>query len=180
MVARGFTQVEGLDYQQTFAPVAKMTSVRCVLAVAAARNWPLFQLDVNNAFLHGILDEEVFMKLPPGFYESEKSQGKVCRLLKSLFGLKQASRQWFAQFNTLLLEYGFVQSENDHSLFTKKQYADFIILLIYVGDVILTGTSPHLISNIKSFIHQRFQIKDLGPLKFFLMLEILRSTDGIF
>ncbi|CAM8910734.1 unnamed protein product [Rhodiola kirilowii] len=104
-----------------------MTTVRCLLAVAAARYWPLYHLDVNNAFLHGSLEEEVFMKLPPGFYQKEKSQGKVCNLLKSLYGLKQSSRQWFAKFSEALLEFGFHKSMNDYSLFTFKRGNDFII-----------------------------------------------------
>ncbi|CAM8916639.1 unnamed protein product [Rhodiola kirilowii] len=180
LVAKGFTQVEGIDYHETFAPVVKMTTVRCVLAVAAVRKWPLYQLDVNNAFLHGHLDEDVYMKLPPGFYPQAKRDGMVCKLQRSLYGLKQASRQWFSRFSDALIEYGFVQSANDSSLFTLAQQTEFIILLVYVDDVVLTGTSSQLITHVKEFIHDKFQIKDLGYLKYFLGLEVARSRDGIF
>ncbi|CAM8932959.1 unnamed protein product [Rhodiola kirilowii] len=180
LVARGFTQVEGLDYHETFAPVAKMTTVRCLIAIAAAKHWPLHQLDVNNAFLHGSLDEEVYMKLPPGFYKKERTAGKVCKLMKSLYGLKQASRQWFAKFSAALTEFGFLNSLNDYSLFTLQRDGHFLVLLVYVDDVIITGTSDSLIGEVKNFIHQKFQIKDLGPLKYFLGLEVARSSDGIF
>ncbi|CAM8953513.1 unnamed protein product [Rhodiola kirilowii] len=180
LVARGFTQVEGLDYHDTFAPVAKMTTVRCLLALAVARQWPLHQLDVDNAFLHGTLDEEVYMKLPPGFYRKEKAAGKVCKLIKSLYGLKQASRQWFAKFSNSLVEFGFKPSLNDYSLFTLTKGSDFLILLVYVDDVIITGTSDTLIAAFKQYIHDQFRIKDLGHLKYFLGLEVARSTDGIF
>ncbi|CAM8929329.1 unnamed protein product [Rhodiola kirilowii] len=157
-----------------------MTSVRCLLAVAASKSWPIYQLDVNNAFLHGTLDEEVYMKLPPGFYQREKSQGQVCRLIKSLYGLKQASRQWFAKFSEAFLAFGFQRSMNDYSLFTLEKGADFIFLLVYVDDVIITGTSHALIDDIKAYIHHKFQIKDLGTLKYFLGLEVARSLKGIF
>ncbi|CAM8999728.1 unnamed protein product [Rhodiola kirilowii] len=180
LVARGFTQVEGLDYHDTFAPVAKMTTVRCLLTIAAARKWPLHQLDVYNAFLHGTLDEEVYMKLPPGFYKKEKAAGKVCKLVKSIYGLKQASRQWFAKFSASLVEFGFKPSLNDYSLFTLMQGSDFLILLVYVDDVIITGNSETLIAAVKQFIHEKFRIKDLGHLKYFLGLEVARSTDAIF
>ncbi|CAM8877711.1 unnamed protein product [Rhodiola kirilowii] len=180
LVARGFTRVEGLDYHETFAPVAKMTTVRCLIAIAAAKQWPLHQLDVNNAFLHGSLDEEVYMKLPPDFYKKERTEGKVCRLMKSLYGLKRGSRQWFAKFSAALAEFGFLNSLNDYSLFTLQRDGQFLVLLVYVDDVIITGTSDSLISEVKSFIHQKFQIKDLGPLKYFLGLEVARSSNGIF
>lgn len=105
LVAKGFTQVEGLNFHETFAPVAKLVSIRVFLTVAVAQGWDLYQMDVNNAFLHGDLDEEVYMKLPPGLLAGHK--GKVCRLRKSLYGLRQASRNWFAKLRTVLQQYGF-------------------------------------------------------------------------
>ncbi|CAM8878782.1 unnamed protein product [Rhodiola kirilowii] len=180
LVAKGFTQIEGLDYNETFAPVAKMTTVRCFLAVAVIRYWPIYQLDVDNAFLHGSLDENVYMKLPPGYFQSERAAGKVCKLTKSLYGLKQAPRQWFAKFTEALLEFGFQQSMNDYSLFTLHKGTDFIILLVYVDDVLLTSTSLVLIDHIKAFIHDKFKIKDLGTLKYFLGLEVARNSTGLF
>ncbi|CAM8987559.1 unnamed protein product [Rhodiola kirilowii] len=180
LVARGFIQVEGLDYHETFSSVAKMTTVRCLLAIAAAKQWPIHQLDVDNAFLHGTLDEEVYMKLPPCFYKKEKANGKVFKLVKSIYGLKQASRQWFAKFSASLVEFGFQSSLNDYSLFTMTRGSTFLILLAYVDDVLITGNSESLIAEVKQFIHLKFRIKDLGHLKYFLGLEVARSTDGIF
>ncbi|CAM8960116.1 unnamed protein product [Rhodiola kirilowii] len=180
LVARGFTQEEGLDYNETFAPVVKMTTVRTVLALASSKNWPLFQLDVDNAFLHGALDEEVYMTFPPGFFKQEKQLGMVCKLNKSLYGLKQASRQWFSKFSDALLTYEFHQSSHDHSLFTYDHNGDFLILLVYVDDVVITGTSTSLIDSVKTFIHSAFKIKDLGQFKYFLGIEVARSPSGIF
>ncbi|CAM8886341.1 unnamed protein product [Rhodiola kirilowii] len=178
LVAKGFTQIEGIDYNENFAPVAKITTVRCLLVVAVIRSWPIFQLDVDNAFLHGSLDEYVYMKLPPGYFTSEREEGKVCKLTKSLYGLKQTPRQWFAKFTEALLEFGFQQSMIDYSLFTLHKGTYFIILLVYVDDVLLTGTSLVLIENIKAFIHDKLKIKDLEILKYFLELEVARNSIG--
>jgi len=136
-VVRGDQQLEGFDFNKTFVPVAKMTSVRTFLSVAVAKDWELHQMDVNNAFLHGDLDEEVYMRMPPGF--STISPNKVCRLHKSLYGLRQAPRQWFAKLSSKLSEYGFTKSYADYSLVTYRKGEVFLALLVYVDDIILAG-----------------------------------------
>lgn len=117
-----------------------------------------------NAFLHGDLDEEVYMTPPHGFYKEQRSSCKVCKLLKSIYDLKQASRQWFSKFSESLVEFGFQCSLNDYSLFTFANDGHFIALLVYVDDVIIIGTSNSLINSVKEYIHSKFQIKDLGNL----------------
>lgn len=177
LVAKGYTQQEGVDYFDTFSPVAKLITVRLLLALAAVQHWELQQLDVDNAFLHGDLHEEVYMNLPPGL--SPSFPGQVCKLNKSLYGLKQASRQWFAKLSSFLTSHGYLSSTFDNSLFTKQQGSSFTALLVYVDDVILTGNCISEINNIKQLLHHQFRIKDLGKLKYFLGLEVSRSSKGI-
>jgi hypothetical protein len=179
LVAQGFTQMAGVDYHDTFSPTAKIISVRCLLALTAAHGWPLHQMDVHNAFLHGDLAEEIYMSLPPGL----RRQGEdhlVCRLHKSLYGLKQASRQWFAKFSEAMHSAGFIQSRADYSLFTRKQGMSFTVLLIYVDDILITGNDLVNIAATKQFLHKHFHIKDLGDLKYFLGIEVSTSKNGIF
>jgi hypothetical protein len=177
LVAKGYTQREGLDYSDTFSPVAKLTTVRVLLALASIHGWHLHQLDVNNAFLHGSLDEEIYMKLPPGLVV--KGASPVCKLQKSLYGLKQASRQWFSKFSSTLLSHGFTQSKSDYSLFTRVQGSIFIALLVYVDDIVIASNNASAISVLTNFLNSAFKLKDLGPLRFFLGLEIARSSKGI-
>lgn len=177
LVAKGYTQVEGVDFTETFAPVAKLTTVRCLIAVAAAKHWDLSQLDVKNAFLHGDLHEEVYMLPPPGMLK--KGDNRVCKLNKSLYGLRQASRQWFAKLSTALVKYGFVQSKADHSLFTMKSGNSFTVVLVYVDDLILAGNDLTQCAGVKTYLQKCFRIKDLGKLKYFLGLEVARSPAGI-
>ncbi|CAH9129165.1 unnamed protein product [Cuscuta epithymum] len=176
LVAKGFTQVEGVDFHETFAPVAKLVTVRCMLSVAAKRNWDVHQLDVNNAFLHGDLSEDVYMRIPQGF--SKNNDTRVCKLQKSLYGLRQASRNWYKKFTQALTGVGFRQSKADHSLFIFRQGTIYTFVLIYVDDVLLAGNDTTHISSVKNYLDKKFSIKDLGKLKYFLGIEVARSPEG--
>ncbi|KAK9190783.1 hypothetical protein WN943_019393 [Citrus x changshan-huyou] len=178
LVILGNNQIEGVDYNETFAPVAKMVSVRTLLAVAVARDWELHQMDVHNAFLHGDLAEEVYMQLPPGF--STTFSGKVCRLRKSLYGLRQAPRNWFAKLAGALKSFGFDQSYADYSLFTFARHDISIHVLVYVDDLIIAGNNTTAISAFKAYLSRCFHMKDLGVLKYFLGIEISRGPTSMF
>ncbi|KAK1412293.1 hypothetical protein QVD17_33424 [Tagetes erecta] len=177
LVAKGFTQLEGIDYHETFAPVAKLVTIRTLLAVAVKKGWHIHQLDVNNAFLHGDLHEDVYMKIPQGF--SKEDDDRVCKLKKSLYGLKQASRNWYKKFTTSLLEIGFKQTRADPSLFIFKEEDVFVAALIYVDDVVIMGNDFNKIKSTKIFLDDRFSIKDLGQLKYFLGIEVARTNEGL-
>ncbi|KAJ0834657.1 putative RNA-directed DNA polymerase [Helianthus annuus] len=177
LVAKGYNQREGLDFGETFSPVVKMVTVRCVLSLAIKSGWTLFQLDVNNAFLYGSISEDVDMSLPEGYYS--KNETKVCKLVKSLYGLKQAPRKWNEKLTNVLVNVGFVQSCCDHSLYILSKESVLILLLVYVDDIIVTGNNDNEISRIKQLLRDNFQIKDLGVLRYFLGLEVLYNNDGI-
>ncbi|WVY93382.1 hypothetical protein V8G54_032470 [Vigna mungo] len=179
LVAKGYTQIFGLDYGDTFSPVAKMTSVRLFIAMAALRQWPLYQLDVKNAFLNGDLHEEIYMEQPPGFVAQGESSGLVCRLRKSLYGLKQSPRAWFGKFSGVVQQFGMTRSEADHSVFYRHSSAGCIYLIVYVDDIVLTGSDYLGISQMKQHICHHFQTKDLGKLRYFLGIEVAQSNDGI-
>ncbi|XP_056692131.1 uncharacterized mitochondrial protein AtMg00810-like [Spinacia oleracea] len=154
-----------------------MATVRCLIALAVTKGWTIYQLDINNAFLHGELTEEVYMKVPDGVPNPEN---KVCRLKKSLYGLKQASRQWFAKLTSELLHLGFIQSKNDYSLFIKTQNQTHTLVAVYVDDILITGLNHSEIVALKSHLHNKFSIKDLGELSYFLGIEISRVENGVF
>ncbi|RVW24113.1 Retrovirus-related Pol polyprotein from transposon TNT 1-94 [Vitis vinifera] len=177
LVAKGFTQEYGIDYEETFAPVARISSVRALLAVAAARKWDLFQMDVKNAFLNGDLSEEVYMQPPPGL---SVESNKVCHLRRALYGLKQAPRAWFAKFNSTIFRLGYTASPHDFALFLRRTDKGTILLLLYVDDMIITGDDLSGIQELKDFLSQQFEMKDLGHLSYFLGLEITHSTDGLY
>ncbi|TYK14395.1 Cysteine-rich RLK (RECEPTOR-like protein kinase) 8 [Cucumis melo var. makuwa] len=179
LVAKGFTQTYGIDYSETFSPVAKLNTVRVLLSVAMNKDWPLYQRDVKNAFLNGDLVEEVYMSPLPGF-EVQFGQ-HVCKLQKSLYGLKQSSRAWFDRFTTFVKSQGYSQGHYDHTLFTKASKTEKIaILIVYVDDIVLTGDDQTEISQLKQRMGDEFEIKDLENLKYFLGMEVARYKEGIF
>ncbi|GKE05515.1 retrovirus-related pol polyprotein from transposon TNT 1-94, partial [Tanacetum coccineum] len=177
-VTQGFNQKEGIDYKETFAPVAKMVTVRTLIAVAIKKDLYIEQLDINNAFLHGDLHEEVYMTIPKG-YNQILPPNTICKLTKSLYGLKQANRQWFEKLTTFLLQLGFRQSYVDTLLFTISHKCFLTTLLIYVDDILLTGPYSSFITFIKTKLHDMFNIKDLGSLSYYLGIEFQRNKTGI-
>ncbi|BBH01411.1 hypothetical protein Prudu_011666 [Prunus dulcis] len=142
LVAKGYTQKYGIDYTDTFAPVAKINTVRVLLSLAANLDWPLQQFDVKNAFLHGDLTEEIYMDLPPGLSDPDIRKQKVCRLKKSLYGLKQSPRAWFGRFTKSMRAFGYMQSNWDHTLFLKRRNEKVTALIVYVDDMVVTGNDP--------------------------------------
>ncbi|GJZ23993.1 retrovirus-related pol polyprotein from transposon TNT 1-94, partial [Tanacetum coccineum] len=178
LVIRGFSQKEGLDYKHTFSPVAKAIILRVLIAIATAKGWPLHQLDVNNAFLHGFVDEEIYMKPPEGY--TKAGVGQVCRLNKSLYGLKQAFMQWNHELSKFLVSLVFVQSKHDYSLFVKVQGTQFTAVLVYVDDILLTGNSAQVICDTKAALDKKFTIKDLGLAIYFLGIELCNTTHGTY
>jgi histone deacetylase 1/2 len=178
LVAKGFKQRYGIDYEDTFSPVVKAATIRLVLTVAVSRGWSLRQLDVKNAFLHGVLEEEVYMKQPPGF-ENSQTPHFICKLDKALYGLKQAPRAWFSRLSNKLYSLGFVPSKADTSLFLFNKSGIIIYVLIYVDDIIVTSSSDKAIGALLHDLRDDFALKDLGPLHFFLGIEVKQTYDGL-
>ncbi|BAB10876.1 polyprotein [Arabidopsis thaliana] len=177
LVARGFNQQYGIDYSETFSPVIKSTTIRTVLEVAVKRNWSIHQVDINNAFLQGTLNEEVYVSQPPGFIDRDRPS-HVCRLNKALYGLKQAPRAWYQELRRFLLQAGFVNSLADASLFIYNRHNTFMYVLVYVDDIIIAGENA-LVQAFNASLASRFSLKDLGPLSYFLGIEATRTSRGL-
>jgi Reverse transcriptase (RNA-dependent DNA polymerase)/Integrase core domain len=158
LVAKGYTQTQGIDYHETFAPVAKMNTVRILFSIATNKNWNLQQMDVKNAFLQGTLEEEVYMNLPPG-HKMENLSNIVCRLKKSIYGLKQSPRAWYSKLSHFLLSCNFKVSNADNSLFTKILNNNIIVVLVYVDDIIITGNSQREINNVKHELKKNLTLR---------------------
>jgi hypothetical protein len=177
-VARGFSQKEGIDYEEIFAPVARYTSIRTIIALAAKMKWKLHQMDVKTAFLNGVIEEEVYIEKPQGF-EVEDWKSHVCRLKKALYGLKQAPRAWYGRIDSFLSSLGFTKSKADSNLYFKIMDNEPVILLLYVDDLFLTGEEK-LIAECKQRLAAEFEMKDLGLMHYFLGLEVWQSPERIF
>eukprot|EP00253_Pinus_taeda_P036060 PITA_36060 len=179
LVARGFSQKEGIDYEETFAPTAKMSTIRLVLALATQFKWKVHQIDVKSAFLNGDLQEEVYMTQPPGFKIAGQEQ-KVRRLAKALYGLKQAPGAWYMKIDQYLTDHGFQQSPSDANLYIKHTGDDILFVVVYVDDLIITGSSAQLIHGIKQDLCKTFDMTDLGLLHYCLGIEVWQTENHIF
>lgn len=178
LVARGNTEQYGVDYAETFSPVIKTTTIRLVLDIAVHKDWEIKQLDVNNAFLQGELQEEVYMTQPPGFIDQDHPS-HVCRLRKAIYGLKQAPRAWYMALKQYLTSTGFINSRADASLFRRNVASTFTYVLIYVDDIIVTGNDSSTISRVLQSLADRFSIKDPVDLHYFLGIEAIRTQQDL-
>ena len=178
LVAKGFNQQPGIDYTETFSPMVKSTTIRVVLSVAVTNQWSLRQLDVQNAFLHGDLKETVYLQQPQGFVDPRKPD-HVCLLHKSLYGLKQAPRAWFQRLSSALISLGFRGSKTDPSLFIYSAHGTIMYMLVYVDDIILTGNNNKAIDHVVHRLSRSFAVHDMGPLSYFLGIEVVRKAADI-
>jgi hypothetical protein len=174
LVVKGFQQKEGIDYTDIFSPVVKLNTIRSVLSIVAAEGLHLEQLDVKTAFLHGDLDEEIYMQQPEGFSVKEKEK-LVCRLTKSLYGLKQAPRQWYKKFDGFMQRLGYNKCNADHCCYFKRFESSYIILLLYVDDMLVAGPDMDEIKKLKKQLSREFDMKDLGAAKQILGMRINRD-----
>ncbi|CAO2199473.1 unnamed protein product [Urochloa humidicola] len=178
LVARGFVQREGIDFEEVFAPVARMESVRLLLALAAAKDWQIHHLDIKSAFLNGDLAETVFVKQAPGFVV-KGAEHKVLRLRKALYGLRQAPRAWNAKLDATMMELGFTWCVTEHALYTRRRGKEHLIVGVYVDDLIVTGARAQDIASFKEEMAARFRMSDLGALSYYLGIEVKQGEDAI-
>jgi hypothetical protein len=178
-VAQSYTQVEGLDFRETYAPAARLEAIRILLAYACAHNIKLYQIDVKSAFLNGYINEEVYVEQPPGF-EDYKQPNHVYKLKKALYGLKQAPRAWYEKLRDFLLSKGFIMGKVDTTLFTKKIGKDLFVLQIYVDDIIFGSTNQDFCDEFGKMMAKEFEMSMIEELSYFLSLQIKQLKDGTF
>jgi hypothetical protein len=174
-VARGLLREHGRDYDETFTPMAHMTTIRTLLVVASIRHWYVSWLDVQNVFLDGELREEVYMQPPPGYSVPD---GIVCRLRRSLYGMKHAPHTWFERFTSVVIAAGFSPSAHDPVLFVHSSSRGQTLLLLYVDDMIIIGDDSEYIAFVKARLREQFLMANLGPLRYFLGIEDSSTSNG--
>jgi hypothetical protein len=178
LVVRGFLQRQGIDYEEVFAPVARLETVRLVVAHASMQGWNLHQLDVKSAFLNGELEEEVYIDQPQGFVK-KGSEDKVLRLRKALYGLKQAPRAWNKRIDKALINMKFNKCISEHGVYVKSGGGEIVIVCLFVDDLLVTGNSEAKVAEFKENMMSEFDMTDLGELSYFLGIEFMRTSAGM-
>ena len=179
LVAQGYSQEEGIDYDETYAPVARLEAIRMLLSFACFKNFKLYQMDVKSAFLNGYISEQVFVRQPPGF-ENSSYPNHVYKLSKALYGLKQAPRAWYERLSKFLIDKGFKRGKVDTTLFIKSKDKDLLLVQIYVDDIIFGSSNPSLCEEFASLMQNEFEMSLMGELNYFLGLQIKQSEKGIY
>lgn len=169
LVAKGFTQKNGVDYKETFSPVSKKDSLRIIMALEAHYNLELHQMDVKTTFLNGSLEKEVYKDQPMGFIEKGKEH-MMCKPKKSIYRLKQASRQWYLKFNDTAISFGFKEIAVDRCIYVKVGGSKFIFLVLYVDDLLLVTNDLGLLSETKKFLSKKFEMKDIGEASYVIRI----------
>ncbi|GJT01454.1 retrotransposon protein, putative, ty1-copia subclass [Tanacetum coccineum] len=174
LVAKGYTQTPGIDYEETFSPVADIRAIRILIAIAAYYDYEIWQMDVKTAFLNGYLNEEVYMEQPEGFV-NPKYPNRVCKLKRSIYGLKQASRQWNKRFDDEIKKFGFSQNADEPCVYLKASGSNVTFLILYVDDILIMGNSIPMLQDVKSYLGKCFAMKDLGEAAYILGIKIYRD-----
>ncbi|GJT78439.1 retrovirus-related pol polyprotein from transposon TNT 1-94 [Tanacetum coccineum] len=179
LVAQGYNQQEGIDYDETYAPTARLESIRILLAYACALDFKIFQMDVKSAFLNGFINEDVYVAQPLGFIDFKKLD-HVYKLKKALYGLKQVPKAWYDRLKAFLIKHEYKMGMVDNTLFTKKKSSNLIIVQIYVDDILFGSTCQDMCDEFAKIMHDEFEMSMMGELNFFLGLQIKQMEDGIF
>ncbi|GJV60335.1 retrotransposon protein, putative, ty1-copia subclass [Tanacetum coccineum] len=174
LVAKGYTQTSGIDYEETFSPVADIRAIRILIAIAAFYDYEIWQMDVKTAFLNGYLSKEVYMEQPEGFV-NPKYPNRVCKLKHSIYGLKQASRQWNKRFDDEIKKFGFTQNRDEPCVYLKASGSNVTFLILYVDDILIMGNNIPMLQDVKSYLGRCFAMKDLGEAAYILGIKIYRD-----
>jgi hypothetical protein len=177
LVAKGYTQKEGEDFFDTYSPVARLTTIRVLLSLVASHGLLVHQMDVKIAFLNGELEEEIYMDQSEGFVVKGQ-EGMVCKLVKSLYDLKQAPKQWHDKFDRTLTSIGFVTNEADKCVYYLFGGGEGVFLCLYVDDILIFGMSLELIKEVINFLSQKFEMKDLGEADVILNIKLIKGENG--
>ena len=173
-MAKGYTKKEGIDYEETFSPVAMLKSIRILLAIAASQDYEIWQMEVKTEFLNGSLEEDIYMQQPEGFID-RRQEHMACKLQRSIYGLKQASKTWNIRFDEAINLYGFEKSPDEPCVYKRIQGTKVVFLVLYVDDILLIGNDIEVLSSVKGWLQKQFDLKDLGEANYILIIKLLRD-----